>query len=167
MYMSAQFSCSVMSDSLQHHGLQHTRLPCSWSSYASSQWCHPTISSSAIPFSSWLLSFPSSGSFPINQFFASDGQSIEASASAPVLQMNIQDWFPVGLIGLISWLSKGHPRVFSSTTIRKYLWHSAFIMVQLLYVYMTSGKTTARLDGPWSAKWCLCFLSMPHTYTNM
>ena len=112
MYMSAQFSCSVMSDSLQHYGLQHTRLPCSWNSCALSQWCHPTNSSSAIPFSSWLLSIPTSGSFPISQFFASDGQSIEASASASVLQMNIQDCFPVGLIGLISLQSKGLSRVY-------------------------------------------------------
>ena len=103
-----QFSCLVMSDSLLRCGLQHARLPypsailgtCSNSS-PSSQWCHPSISSSVIP-SSCLQSFPASGSFPMSQFFASDGQSIGVSASASVLPMNIQDWFPLGLTGLIS-----------------------------------------------------------------
>ena len=108
------FSHSVMSDSLQTHGLQHTRLPCpSLSSGACpnscslSKWCHPTISSSVVPFSFWLQSFPASGSFPMSQLFTSGGQSIGASASASVLLMNIQNWFPLGLIGLISLLSKG------------------------------------------------------------
>ena len=99
----SQFSHSVMSDSLQSHGLQHARLPCpSLTSGAcsnlcpSSQWCHPTISSSIIPFSSCLQSFPASESFPMSQFFASGGQSIGVSASASVFPMNIQDWFPSG-----------------------------------------------------------------------
>ena len=96
--LSVQFSSSVMSNSLQLHGLQHTRLPCPSptpraysNSYPLSQWGQPTISSSVIPFSSCLQSFPASGSFPMSQFFSSGGQSIGASAS--VLPMNIQDWF--------------------------------------------------------------------------
>ena len=107
--VSTQFSRSVMSDSLQPHGLQHSRLPCPpptpraySNSCPSSQWCHPTISSSVIPFSSHLQSFPASGSFPMSQFLTLGGQSIWVSASASVLPMNIQDWFPLGLTGLIS-----------------------------------------------------------------
>ena len=96
------FSCSVTSDSLWSHGLQHTRLPypsptpgaCS-NSCPSSQWCHPNISSSVIPFSSCLQSFPASGSFQMSQFITSDGQSVWASASASVLPVNIQNWFPL------------------------------------------------------------------------
>ena len=102
---SIPFSCSVMSDSLWLHGLQHARLPCPspTSSACSnscplSQWCHPTILSSVVPFSSCLQSFPASQSFPVSQFFASGCQSIGASASASVLPVNIQDWFPLGLI---------------------------------------------------------------------
>ena len=104
-----QFSHSVMSNFLWSHGLQHTRLPCPSptpracsNSCLSSQWYHPTISSSVIPFSSCLQSFPASGSFQISQFFSSGGQSIGASASASVLSMNFQDWFPLGLTGLNS-----------------------------------------------------------------
>ena len=104
---------SVVSDSSQLHGLQHTRLPCPSptpgacsNSHPSSQWCHPTISPSVVPFSSCLQSFPEWGSFPMCQFFASGGQSIGASASASVLPMNIQDWFPLGWTGLISLQSK-------------------------------------------------------------
>ena len=107
--ISVQFSHSVMSNSLRPHGLQHTRLPCPSptpgvcsNSCPSSQWCHPTISSSVIPFSSHLQSFPASGSFPMSQLFTSDGQSIGVSASASVLPVNIQDRFPFGLTGLIS-----------------------------------------------------------------
>ena len=99
---SLQFHHSVMSDSLQPHGLQHTRLPCPSpapedhsNSCPSSQWCHPTISSSVIPFSSCLQSFPTSGSFQMSQFFTSVGQSIGDSASTSILPMNIQDWSPV------------------------------------------------------------------------
>ena len=91
-----------MSDSLQPHGLQH-RLPCpSPNSSPSSQWCHPPISSSVVPFSSLLQSFPALGSFSVSQFFASSDQSTGVSASASVLPMNIQDWFPLGLTGWIS-----------------------------------------------------------------
>ena len=99
----------VVSDSLWPHGLQHTRLPCPSptpsvfsNSCPSSRWCNPTISFSVISFVSRLQSFPASGSFPMSQFFASGGQSIGASASASVLPMNIQDWFPLGLTGWIS-----------------------------------------------------------------
>ena len=127
---SVQFSCSVMSDSLQPHGLQHTRLPCPWptpracsNSCPSSWWCHPTVPSSVIPFSC-LQSFPVSGSFPMSQFFTSGGQSIGASASASVLPMNIQDWFPLGLADLISFQSKGFPRFFSNTTVQKHQFFS-------------------------------------------
>ena len=112
IYISVQFSRSVVSDSLPPHELQHSRLPCpspTSKAYSNScplsQWCHPTISSFIIPFSSCLQSFPASGSFPMNQFLASGGQRIEASAS--VLPVNIQDWFPLGWTGLISLQSKG------------------------------------------------------------
>ena len=112
------FSCSVMSDSLKPHGLQHARLPCPSlspgdcsKSHPLSQWCHPTISSSVIPFSSHLQFLPASGSFPVSQLFASGGLSIETSASASVLPMNIQGSFPLGSTGLISLLSKGLSRV--------------------------------------------------------
>ena len=117
-------SCSVMSDSLRPHGLQHARLPCASpapgvcsNSCSSRQWCHPTISSSVVPFSSCLQSFQASGSFPMSQFFTSGGQIIGVSASASVLPMNIQDWFPLGCTGLISLQSKGLSRVFSNTTV--------------------------------------------------
>ena len=106
---SVKFSCSVVSDSLRPQRLQHTRLPCPSptprtcsNSCPWSRWCHPTISSSVIPFSSHLQSFPASGSFPMSQFFASGGQSIGVSASTSVFPMNIQDWFPLGSTGLIS-----------------------------------------------------------------
>ena len=107
-----EFSCSVVSNSLQPHGLQHTRTPCpspTPGAYSNScplsQWCHPTISSSVIPFSTHLQSFLASGSFPMSQFFASGGQSIGVSASASVLPMNIQSWFPFGAekVLLIGW----------------------------------------------------------------
>ena len=128
---SVQFSHSVMSDSLQPHGLQHTRLPCPLptprvysNAYPLHQWCHPTISSSVVPFSSHLQSFPASGSFLMNQFFASGGQSFGISALATVLPMNIQDWFPLGWTGWISLQSKGLSRVFSNTTVKKHQFFS-------------------------------------------
>ena len=118
---SVQFSHSVVSNSLWPHGLQHTRLPCSSptpgaysNSCPSSRWCHPAISSSAVLFSSCLHSFSASGSFLRSQFFPSGGQSTGASAS--VLLMNIQDWFPLGWTGWISLQSKWLSRVFSNTT---------------------------------------------------
>ena len=108
-FTSVQFRCSVQSNSLWPHGLQHARPPCPSPTPGacsnlcpSSQWCHPTISSSVIPFSSCLQSFPASGSFPMSQFFPLGGQNIGVSASASVLPMNIQDWFPLGLTGWIS-----------------------------------------------------------------
>ena len=127
MIGSVQFSLSVVSDSLQPYGLQHTRPPCPSptpracsSSCPLSQWCHPTISSSVVPFSSHLQSFPASGSFQMSQFFASGGQSNETSASTSVLPMNIQDWFPLGCTGWISLQSKGLSGVFSNTAVQKH-----------------------------------------------
>ena len=110
---SVHFSRSVMSDSLWSHGLQHARLLCPSpapkacsNSCPSSWWCHPTVSSSVVPLSSHLQSFPASGSFPVSQFFAWGSQSIGASASPSVLPVNIQDWFPLGLTGLIPYCPK-------------------------------------------------------------
>ena len=107
---SVQFSRSVMSNSLWPHGLQHARLPCpspALKAYSDSrplsQWCHPTISSSVVPFSSCLQSFLASGSFPMSQLFTSGGQSVRVSASASVLPMNMQDWFPLKKSSVHSW----------------------------------------------------------------
>ena len=131
------FSHSVVTNSLQPCGLQHERLPClpptpgaCPNSCLSNGWCHPTISSSVVPFSSCPQSFPASGSFPRSQFFALGGQSIGASASAPVLPMNIRDNFPWELIGLTSLLSNGLSRVFSNTTIQKQQFFSAQLSSQ-------------------------------------
>ena len=126
MYIiSVQFSRLVVSDSLWPHGLQHTRPPCPSPTpriYSDScpltQWCHPIISSSVVPFSC-PQSFPASGSFPMSQF-SSGGQSIGVSASTLVLPMNVQDWFPLGWTGLISLQPKGLSRVFSNTTVQKH-----------------------------------------------
>ena len=111
--LSVLFSHSVVSDSLRPHGLQHARLPYPWltpgacsNSCPLSWWCHPTISSFVLPFSSCLQSFPASGSFQMSQFLASGFQSIGVSASASVLSVNIQDWFPLGWTGWISLQSK-------------------------------------------------------------
>ena len=126
-----QFSCSVMSDSLWPHGLQYARLSCSSPSpgvYSNScplsWWCHPTVSSSVVPFSSRLHSFPASGSFQMSQFFASGGQSIGVSALASVLPMNAQGWSPLGWAGWISLQSKGLSRVFSNSTVQKHQFFS-------------------------------------------
>ena len=126
-YILSLFSHSVMFDSLWPHGLQHTRLPCPSSSprlcsnsCPLSWWSHPTILSSVVPFSSCLQSFPASGSFPMRQLFAWGGQNTGASASASFLPINIQDWFPLGLTGLISLLSEGLSRVFSNTTVQNH-----------------------------------------------
>ena len=136
-----------MSDSLQPHELQHASLPCLSPSPGAcsnssplSQWWHPTISSSGDPFSFCLQSFLASVSFPMSQLFAAGGQSIGASASVLI---NIQGWFLSGLTDLISLLSKGFSRVFSSTTLASVLHCSAFFMVQLSRPYMTIGKTIA------------------------
>ena len=138
-------SHSVVSDSLWPNGLQHTRPPCpsptpgAYSkSCPSSQWFHPTISSSVITFSSRLQSFPASRSFSVSQLFASGGLCIGVSASASVLPMNIQDWFPLGLTG---WTLKSLLQHHSSKA--SVLRHSAFFIVQLSHPYMTAGKTVA------------------------
>ena len=129
---SVQISCSVVSNSLRLHGLQHTRLPCPTptprvysNSCPLSQWCHPTILSSVVPFSSHLQSFPASGSFQMSQLFISCGQSIGVSASTSVLPMNIQDWFPLGWAGSISLQSLRLSRVFSNITVQKHQFFSA------------------------------------------
>ena len=137
-----------MSDSLWPHELQHARPPCpsptpgvhsnpcplSW-------WCHPTISSSVISFSSYPQSFPASGSFQMRQLFPSGGQSIGVSASTSVLPMNTQDWSPLGWIGWISLQSRGLLQHHSSKA--SILWCSAFFIIQLLHPYMITGKTIA------------------------
>ena len=145
--LSAQFSHSIVSDSLQLHGLEHATVPCPSptpgacsNSCPLSPWCHPMISSSVILFSSCLPSFPASGSFPLSQFFTSGGQSIGVTASVSVLPMNIQDWFPIGWTGFISLQSKGLSRVFSNTTVQKHqlfsaqlsLWSYSHIHTRLL-----------------------------------
>ena len=124
---SVQFSHSVVSNSLQPHGLQHTRLPCPsptpgayWNSCPLSQWCNPTISSYVVPFSLCLQSFQASGSLQMSQFFAPGGQSTGVPTSASVLPINIQDWFPLGWTGLIALQSKGLSRAFSNTTVQKH-----------------------------------------------
>ena len=123
----SQFSCFVLFNSLQPHEQQHVRLPCSSptpgvypNSCPLSQWWHPTISSSVIPFSSCPQSFPKSGSFQMSQLFTSGGQSIGVSASTSILPMNTQDWSPLGWTGWISLQSKEPSRVFSSTTVQKH-----------------------------------------------
>ena len=146
--------------------LQHARLLCPSPSPGAcsnscplSQWCHPTISSLVIPFSSRPQSFPASGSFTMSQFFTSGGQSIGASALASVLPMNIQDWFPFGLTGSNSLKSKGFSRVFSNTTVQKHqffstqlsLWSNSHIYTWLL------EKPQLWLYEYLSAKWCICF----------
>ena len=143
---SDQISRSFVSNSLRPHGLQHARLPCPSptpkacsNSYPSNWWYHPTISSSVILFSSYLQSFPAWGSFPMCRFFSSGGQSI--GASALVLPMNIQDWFPLGWAGFISLQSKSllqHPSLNTSI-----LCHSTFFIIQLSHPYMIAGKTIA------------------------
>ena len=126
------FHYYIVSDSLWPHGLQQTRLHCSSpspgvcsDSCPLSQWCYPTILSSVVPFSSRLQSFPASGSFPVNWLSASGGQSVGVSASASVLPMNIQDWFPLGWTSLISLQTKRLSRVLSSTTVWKHQFFGA------------------------------------------
>ena len=138
-----------MSDSLPLHRLRHTRPPCPSrtpevysNSCPSSWWCHPIISSSVIPFSSCPQSFPASGSFQMSQFFASGGQSIGVSASTSVLPVNIQDWFPLGWTSWISLQSKGlKSLLYHHSSKASILRHSAFFIVQLSHLYMTTGKT--------------------------
>ena len=137
-FSSVQFSHSVTSDSLWPNRLQHTRLPCPSptprvcsNSCPLSQWGQQTISFSVIPFSSCLQSFPASGSFQMSQFFTSGDQSIGVSASTPVLPMNIQNWFPLGLTYLISLQSRRLSRVFSSTTV----WRHQFFGTQPFFFF--------------------------------
>ena len=124
---SLLFSPSVVSDFLRPHGLQHVRPPCPSpttgvypNSCPLSRWCHPTISSSVIPFSYQLQSFPAAGSFQMNQFFESGSQSIGISASTSALPINIYDWLPLGWTGWISLESKGLSKAFSNTTVQKH-----------------------------------------------
>ena len=147
---SVQFSHSFVSNSLWPHGPQNTRPPCLSSipgvypnSCPLSWWCHPTISTSVIPFSSCLQSFPASGSFPMSQLFVSGGQSIGVSVSTSVLPMNTQDWSPLGWTGWISLQSKGLSRVFSNTTVQKHQFFSA-----QLSLYSNSHNHTWPLEKP-------------------
>jgi len=141
-----------VSNSWRPHKLQHTRLPClslcpgvCSNSCPLSRWCHPTISSSVAPFSSCPHSFPGSGSFPMSRLFTSGSRSIGVAASAPVLPVNIQDWFPLGLIGLISFLSRGLSTVFSNTTVRKHQFFSTQpSLLSNTHIHTkTTGKTIA------------------------
>ena len=148
---SDQFSCSVVSNSLRPHELQHARPPCPSptpgvysNSCPSSRWCHPVISPSVVPFSSCPQSFPASESFPMSQLFASGGQSTGVWVSTSVLPMNTQDCSPLGWTGWISLQSKGLSRVFSNTRVQKHQFFSAQLSsVQLSHPYMTTGKTIA------------------------
>ena len=147
-FSSVQLLCRVRLYAT--HGLQYSRLPCPSptpgacsNSCPLSWWCHPTILSSVVPFSSAFNLFQHPGSFPISQFFRSGGQSIGVSASASVHPMNIHDWFPLESTDLISLQSKGLARVSLQHHSLKasILWCSAFFMVQLSHPYMTTGKT--------------------------
>ena len=150
-FSSVQFSCSVVSDSLRPHGLQHTRPPCPLpipgvhsNSYPLSQWCHPTISSSVVPFSSCPQSFPASESFQVSQFFTSGGQHIGVSASASVLPMNIQDSFPLRLwLGLLAVQRTRKSLLQHHSSKASILRRSAFFISQLSHPYMNTGKTIA------------------------
>ena len=133
-FISVQFSHSVMSVSLWFHVLQHARLPCSSPTLGAgsnscplSQWCHLTISSSVVPFSFCIPSFPASELFPVIQFFTSGGQSIGIAASASVLPMNIQEWFPLEWTGWISFQSKGFSKVLSNNTVQKHQFFSSHL----------------------------------------
>ena len=144
LFLKIQFSRSVMSDSLRPHEPQHARSPCPspnpgvhLNPCPSSQWCHPTISSSVVPFSCCLQSFPASGSFPMSQLFAWGGQSIEVSASTSVLPMNTQDWYPLGWTALDLLSVQGTLKSFLQYHSSKasILWRSAFFMVQLTSIH--------------------------------
>ena len=154
-----------MSDILRPHGLQYTRLPCSSlspgvcsNSFPMSKWCHPTMSSSIAPFLC-SQSFPASGSFSMSWLFALGDRSIRVSASASVLPMNTQSWFPLGLTGLISLQSKGLSRVFFSTTI----WKHQFFNTQPSLLF-NSHICTWLLEKPWLYVGSLFFYSLKHTH---
>ena len=145
---SVQLSRSIVSDSLRPYELEHARPPCPsttprvyLNSYPLSQWCHLTISSSVIPFSSCLHSFSISGSFQMSQLFTSGGQNIGISGSTPILPVNIQDWSPLGWTGCISLQSKGLSRVFSNTIVQK---HQFFQKLSFLY-----GPTLTSINDYW------------------
>ena len=148
---SVQFSLSVVSNFLQSHGMQQAKLPCPSPTPSAcskscplSWWCHPTISSSVIPFSSCLQSFPASGSFPVSPYFTSGGQSIGASVSASVLSMNIQDWFPLGWTGWASLQPKGLSTVFSNRTVQKHSFFSIHLSLwSNSHTHVTTGKNIA------------------------
>ena len=166
-FSSAQFSHSVVSDSLRPHESQHARPPCPSptpgvhpDSRPLSRWCHPAVSLFVVPFSSCPQSFPASGSFPISQLFRSGGQSIGVSALTSVLPRNTQDRFPLGGTGWISLQSKGLSRVFSNTTVRKHQFFGAQSSL-----WSNSRTCTWLFEKPqlWlyrhlSAKWCLYIL---------
>ena len=161
------FNHPVVSDSLQPHRQQHTRPPCPsptpWACSNScplGQWCHPAISSSFVLCSSCPQSFPALRSFPMSQLFASGGQSIGASASASVLPMNIQDWFPLGLTDLISLPSKGFSRVFSNTTVQK---HQLFSTQPTLW-FNSPGKDSFH-SNPKEGH-CQRMFKLPHNCTH-
>ena len=164
----SQFSCSVVSNSLWPHGLQHARPPCPsptpgayWKLCPLSWWCHPTISSSVVPFSSCFQSFPVSGSFPMSHLFASGirgstiCQSIRGSASTSVLPMNIQDWFPLGWTGWISLQSKGLSRDFSNTTVQ----NCQFFGAQLSFC---NNLNTQKMN--YRQNFCVCFARTAHKH---
>ena len=163
-----QFSPSVVSNSLQLHGLQHARLPCPSStpgaysnSCLSSQWCHSAISSSIAPFPSCPQSFPASGSFPLSQLFTSGGQNIGDSVSASVLPMSIQGWFLLRLTGLISCCLKDSQE---SSPAPQFESISSFALFLLYGPALTSVHDYWKVHsldkcGPLSAKWFLCFLT--------
>ena len=147
---NSQFSCSLVPNSLRSHGLQHTRLPslsptprAYSNSCALSLWCHPTIASSVVSFSSHLQSFSAPGSFQMSQFFASGGQSTRVSASVSVLPVNIQDRFPLGLTDLITLQGTLKSLLQHHSSKASILWCSIFFIVQLSYPYMATGKTIA------------------------
>ena len=161
------FSCQVIANSLHLHGLQHGRLLCPspspgiFSHSCSLSLCyHPTISSSVIPFSSRPWTFPASRSFPMSQLFTPSDRRIGAAASVSVLLINIQGWFPFGLTGSVSLLSKCLSRVFSSTSDWKYQLFGAqpFLPSKTDICTWLLGKPQLWMYGPLSAMWCLCFL---------
>ena len=159
------FSCSVMFNSLRPHELQQTRLPCPGvcsNSCPLSRWWHLTISSSVTLFSSCLQSFPASGSFPMSRFFTSGGQSIGASAS--ILPMNIQAWFPLGLTGLTSLLSMRLSRVHEHSSRASILRRSAFFIVQLSHLYTINGETIALTIWTFVGKVMSLLFNMPSRF---
>ena len=162
-----QCSGSVVSNSLQPHWLQHARLPCPSLSLRVNScplnwWCHPAISSSVIPFTSCLQSFPASGSFPLSQLFTSGCWNIGVSASASVLPMNIQDWFPLGLTGLISLLSKGLSRVFSNTLVQKHQFFGTQPSYGPTLIFVHDYQKNYSFDYSFVGKMMSLLFNMPH-----